>query len=63
MTAGSEQEFDCPRCGGSGTYSIVLADGNGVDERCRACARTGRVTRREWQEWCDIAYGRAARQP
>jgi hypothetical protein len=61
MTKCDQQEYDCPRCRGTGCYSLVILDDagteiNGVSEGCRACGKTGRVTREQWDEWCRVAY-------
>src|SRR5262245_44861859 len=44
--------FSCPRCGGSGEFTITCEDGNGCSERCRPCHGTGKVTKQDWKEWC-----------
>jgi hypothetical protein len=42
--------YDCPRCGGDGTFTIEIDDGsNGVSERCRPCGGTAKVTPEDWQ--------------
>jgi hypothetical protein len=45
--------FDCPRCGGTGEYSIETEDGCGCTTSCRACHGSGRVTKEDWNSWCD----------
>src|SRR5262249_50330608 len=42
--------IDCPRCDGTGEYDPC--DGLCVSS-CRACGRTGRITKRDWNAWCD----------
>jgi hypothetical protein len=51
-----QQEYDCPRCRGTGCYSLVCDDGNGINECCRACGSTGRMTDAQWHEWERCAY-------
>jgi DnaJ-class molecular chaperone len=43
----------CPRCNGTGEYSITTEDGNGFSERCRPCGGTGRLSKEAWNAWCD----------
>jgi DnaJ-class molecular chaperone len=61
----TETTFDCPRCAGTGIFSLECADGNGFEEgfngfeeTCRPCGGTGRVTRAVWEWWCDLLNGR-----
>jgi hypothetical protein len=46
--------FSCPRCGGTGTFTLVCDDGNGVSDDCIPCRHTGRVTVEQWNDWCDF---------
>jgi hypothetical protein len=55
--------FPCPRCGGSGDYSMVVLDdgGNeiaGTTGSCPPCMNTGRTTPKRWNYWCDGLAGR-----
>ena len=49
----------CPRCEGTGTWTLENVDGPpeegfSVSEVCRPCCGTGRVTKRRWKEWLDM---------
>jgi hypothetical protein len=56
--------YDCPRCDGSGEHVLRAEIEGEVHEtcgRCHACASTGRVTAKSWDEWCRAAYGEPSR--
>jgi hypothetical protein len=51
--------YDCPRCDGTGEHKLRAEIDGEVHEtcgRCHACAATGRVTAKSWDEWCRAAY-------
>jgi hypothetical protein len=59
--------YDCPRCHGSGTFTLVSApdapedEGFECSEGCKACNKTGRVTPKSWDYWCRVVYGEPSR--
>jgi hypothetical protein len=56
-----KETFDCPHCGGSGTYTSPVAPGappdSGWFEKYDACGCTGKVTREEWNQWLNYLAG------
>jgi hypothetical protein len=52
-------EAACPRCDGSGVFTLESAEDAPEDERfscsdgCKACGGTGRVTADQWNAWVD----------
>jgi hypothetical protein len=54
-------KHDCPRCDGTGTYEITVEGAGTTASRCRPCAGTGKVTRKEWNECSDWLNGGQAK--
>ena len=53
--------YKCPRCNGTGNFSLETEDGNGFSETCKACGKTGKLTPEQWEEWCQTRYGEGSR--
>jgi DnaJ-class molecular chaperone len=53
VKAQREKLFTCPRCEGTGTFSLTTILRNGFNDDCVACRGTGRVTAQDWNAWCD----------
>jgi len=53
VKAQREKLFTCPRCDGTGTFSLTTILRNGFNDDCVACRGTGRVTAQDWNAWCD----------
>jgi hypothetical protein len=51
-----EKHYPCPRCDGTGERIEAEIDGFVQTDGCAACMKTGKVTAKDWQEWCDAIH-------
>ena len=60
--------YDCPRCGGTGVFTLRHMEGETDPDRmfecttrCRPCGGEGLMTRELWEQWGDHLNGKQRR--